>query len=62
MQKGHGKLEDRIKDRFNGKNDSLVKKIVDKIKDFKIPPPPEDESISTLFIGDIDNETSKDKI
>jgi hypothetical protein len=31
MQKGHGKLEDRIKDRFNGNNDSLAKKIVDKI-------------------------------
>ena len=27
-----------------------------------MPQPPEDESISTLFIGDIDDETSKDKI
>lgn len=27
MQKGQGKLEDRIKDRFNGVNDPLAKKI-----------------------------------
>jgi pre-mRNA-splicing factor RBM22/SLT11 len=40
----------------------LAKKIINKIQDFKIPQPPEDDSISTLFIGDIDEETSKEKI
>ena len=32
MQKGQGKIEDRIKNRFNGVNDSLAQKLVDKIK------------------------------
>ena len=58
MQKGQGKLEDRIKDRFMGVNDPLAEKIVNKIKTFKVPEAPSDGSITTLFIGGIDNDTS----
>lgn len=62
MQKGQGRLEDRIKDRFNGVNDPLARKIIDKIEDFKVPKPPEDPTITTLFIGGIDKETTKESI
>ena len=53
MQKGQGRVEDRIRDRFNGVNDPLAKKIIDKIEDFKVPDPPADLSITTLFIGNV---------
>jgi len=62
MQKGQGRLEDRIKDRFNGVNDPLAKKIIDKIDDFKVPKPPSDVSITTLFIGGVGAETTKESI
>lgn len=59
MQKGQGKVEDRIKDRFNGVNDPLAEKIADKMKEFKVPEPPEDRNITTLFIGGINDETDQ---
>ena len=37
MQKGQGKVEDRIKARFEGKGDPLASKIIEKIKEFKVP-------------------------
>ena len=55
-------MEDRIRERFNGVNDPLAQKIIDKIEDFKVPAPPEDQSITTLFIGGVDKETSKEDI
>jgi len=42
MQKGQGKLEDRIKNRYNGVNDPLAEKIVDKVKKYDVPEAPED--------------------
>ena len=60
MQKGQGKFEDKIKNRFNGVNDPLAEKIADKMKSFKVPEAPSDKSITTLFIGGINNETTKD--
>jgi pre-mRNA-splicing factor RBM22/SLT11 len=53
MQKGQGKFEDKLKDRYNGVNDPLAEKIADKIKTFKVPEAPEDPNITTLFIGGI---------
>lgn len=58
MQKGQGKFEDRIKNRYNGVHDPLAEKIADKMKTFKVPDPPEDKSITTLFVGGIDQETT----
>ena len=59
MQKGQGKVEDRIKDRFNGVNDPLAEKIASKMKDFKVPESPEDQNITTLFIGGITDQTDQ---
>ena len=42
MQKGQGRVEDRIKDRYNGVNDPLAQKIIEKVKEFKYPDSPED--------------------
>ena len=60
MQKGQGRLEDKIRDRFNGTNDPLAKKIMDKIEEFKVPDPPEDLGITTLFVGGVTKDTSQD--
>ena len=57
MQKGHGSLEDKIKSRYSGKNDPLATKIIEKVHEFKIPDPPEDLNITTLFIGGINDES-----
>lgn len=62
MQKGNGKVEDRIKDRYNGTNDPLAQKILEKQTVRKIPKAPEDETISTLFVGGIDDKTQKEQI
>lgn len=62
MQKGQGKFEDRLKERYNGVNDPLAEKIAEKIKSFKIPDPPEDKEITTFFIGGIDQSTTKEEI
>lgn len=62
MQKGQGKVEDRIKARFEGKGDPLASKILEKIKEFKVPQPPEDPSITTLFVGGIDDKTSRESL
>jgi len=56
MQKGQGKLEDRIKNRFEGVNDPLAEKIIDKVKQHKIPDAPEDKAITTLFVGGVNSE------
>uniref|UniRef100_A0A7S3IRN5 RRM domain-containing protein n=1 Tax=Strombidium inclinatum TaxID=197538 RepID=A0A7S3IRN5_9SPIT len=53
MQKGHGKVEDRIRDRYNGVNDPLAKKIIDKIEEYKLPDPPADLGVTTFFVGGV---------
>ena len=53
MVKGQGKVEDRIKERYHGKNDPLAQKILEKIEEFKVPDPPDDKTITTLFIGGV---------
>jgi hypothetical protein len=50
-------VEDKIKNRYNGKEDPLAAKIIEKVKEFKIPDPPEDPNITTLFIGGINDES-----
>ena len=60
MQKGQGRLEDKIRDRFNGTKDPLAQKIMDKIQECKVPEPPQDLRITTLFVGGITNETSQE--
>ena len=57
MQKGQGSLEDKIKSRYAGKDDPLATKIIEKVHEFKIPDPPEDQNITTLFIGGINDES-----
>ena len=40
-------------------NDPLAEKIVNKIKAFKVPEPPLDASITTLFIGGVDQDITQ---
>lgn len=52
MQKGNGSIDDKIRERYHGINDPLAKKIMQKIEERqKIPEPPADETITTLFVG-----------
>mmetsp|Transcript_15175 Transcript_15175/g.10665 ORF Transcript_15175/g.10665 Transcript_15175/m.10665 type:complete len:209 (+) Transcript_15175:346-972(+) len=51
LKKGGGSVDDKIRDRFNGINDPIATKIMDKIKEVKVPESPEDHNITTLFIG-----------
>ena len=44
-----------IKERFEGKEDPLAEKIMKKL-DRKVPDPPTDLSITTLFIGGVTEE------
>lgn len=54
LKKGNGSIDEKIRERFNGINDPIAKKIMDKIEEKnKAPAPPEDTSISTLFLGNI---------
>mmetsp|Transcript_11243 Transcript_11243/g.18920 ORF Transcript_11243/g.18920 Transcript_11243/m.18920 type:complete len:223 (+) Transcript_11243:204-872(+) len=62
MQKGQGKVDDKIRDRFNGENDPLAKKIIEKIEEYKLPEPPADLTISTLFIGGIQSHDQRELI
>ena len=54
MKKGNGSIDDKIRERYNGINDPICKKILDKQHEkVKAPEPPQDKSISTLFLGGI---------
>ena len=52
-------VEQSIRDRFHGVNDSLAGKILHKIKKNEKPSPPENKNITTLFVGGVD-ETLKE--
>jgi len=62
MQKGGGSLEDKIKSRYSGKEDPLATKIIEKVHEFKIPDPPEDPNITTLFIGGLNDESPSEAL
>lgn len=47
-------VEQSIRDRFHGVNDSLAGKMLNKIKKHEKPSPPENQNITTLFIGGVD--------
>jgi len=52
MKKGNGSIDERIRERYVGINDPVAKKIMDKISErAKVPDPPADLNITTLFIG-----------
>ena len=52
MKKGNGSIDDRIRERYTGINDPVAKKIMDKTSErAKVPDPPTDLNITTLFIG-----------
>ena len=63
MKKGYGRIEEKIKERYHGFNDPIAKMILSKIKDKpKIPDAPEDQSITTLFIGGVTSEMKESSI
>lgn len=47
-------VEQSIRDRFNGVNDSLANKIMTKMKKHEKPSPPEDKNITTLMIRGVE--------
>ena len=55
-------VEQSIRDRFHGVNDSLAGKILKKIKKNEKPAPPENRNITTLFVGGVDDTLSENDI
>lgn len=54
MKKGNGSVDQKIKNRYHGINDPVATKILGKIKERgKVPDPPEDKNITTLFLGGV---------
>ena len=53
MNKGHGSIDDKIRERYNGVNDPIAKKILDKFDIPKVPVAPTDKLITTLFMGGV---------
>jgi pre-mRNA-splicing factor RBM22/SLT11 len=62
LKKGGGSIDDRIKERFNGINDPVAKKILSKVKESHLPQAPADLNITTLFIGGIDDTVDEDEL
>ena len=54
MKKG-GNIDEKIRERFHGINDPIARKILDKVKETRMPSPPDDPNITTLFVGGIDD-------
>ena len=54
MKKGNGSIDEKIRERYNGVNDPIAKKILDKfdtpVKQTSVP---SDNSITTLFLGGV---------
>lgn len=50
-----------IKDRFYGVNDPIAKKIMKEFNETKPPSPPDDKSITTLYIGGLTDEAIRDQ-
>ena len=62
LKKGNGSIEQKIKNRYHGINDPVATKILSKIKERgKLPDPPEDKNITTLFLGGV-KDTTEDVI
>jgi pre-mRNA-splicing factor RBM22/SLT11 len=61
MQKG-GNIDEKIKERFNGINDPVAKKILSKVKEVHLPQPPADLNITTVFVGGIDDSIDEDDL
>lgn len=55
-------VEQSIRDRFHGVNDSLAGKMLNKVKKNEKPSPPENKNITTLFIGGVDEGLSESDI
>lgn len=55
-------VEQSIRDRFNGVNDSLATKMITKIKKHEKPDAPENKKITTLFIGGVDEDLEETDI
>ena len=63
LKKGNGSIDEKIRERFNGINDPIARKILDKIEEkSRSPAPPEDLSITTLFLGNISSEGITDEL
>jgi len=63
LKKGNGSIDEKIRERFNGINDPIAKKIMDKIEEKSKPPvPPTDQNITTLFLGNITTEEITEEI
>jgi hypothetical protein len=63
LKKGNGSIDDKIRERFNGINDPIAKKIMDKIEEkTSVPDSPEDKSITTLFMGGISEDMTNDMV
>jgi pre-mRNA-splicing factor RBM22/SLT11 len=54
MKKGNGSIDEKIRERYNGVNDPIAKKILDKfdtpVKQASVP---SDSTITTLFLGGV---------
>ena len=59
---GEQNVEQNIRDRFEGVNDPVAKKILAKTKEVNVPDPPEDKNITTLFIGGIDEHIDEEDL
>lgn len=53
LKKGHGSIDEKIRERYAGLNDPIAKKIMDKFDEPKKPETPSDVGITTLFIGGV---------
>ena len=62
MKKGNGSIDDKIRERYNGLNDPIAKKILDKFDLPKAPAVPEDKSITTLFLGGVTPEVTQQMV
>lgn len=63
LKKGNGSIDEKIRERFNGINDPIAKKIMDKIEEKSKPPvPPEDKTVSTLFLGNVSSEEITEEV
>ena len=58
MKKGNGSIDEKIRERYNGVNDPIAKKILDKFNLPKMPAAPEDVQITTLFLGGVTPEVN----
>lgn len=52
-------VEQSIRDRFHGVNDSLAGKMITKMKKDEKPSPPDNKNITTLFVGGVDDKLSE---